>query len=144
MRTGGRLLRVAWVVVALVIVTACSPVITGDPTGHIRLGNETTTAVAVHVNGGWAGTYPAGAVVDVPIRGHGGPPFAIEIRSPSGAVLASVTFSASDVEGVRSGGGSATGSAVDCGWIDIGYGITDFAPPEGDGAVRPPAAGICP
>ena len=140
------------VVVFALALTAlgCMPVASLAPADKIQLTNATTTAVAVHVNGGWAGTYPAGAVTDVPIVGHGGPPFVIEVRSPSGAVLTSMTFSVEDARSVAAGSSAMSGgSAVDCGWIEIGYGSIAGSPggpaepPAPDGAVKPPAAGVC-
>ena len=139
------------VVTLAAAVLGCVPVASLTPADTIQLTNATTTAVAVHVNGGWAGTYPAGAVTDVPIVGHGGPPFTIEVRSPSGAILSSVTFSADDARGVAAGSGSmSTGGDVGCGWIEIRYGNVQGTlggaaePPAPDGgAVQPPAAGVC-
>lgn len=93
------------------------------PADRIALENRTDTPVAVHVNGGWVGTYPAGAVVNVPIRGHGGPPFRIEARSPSGAILSELTLSAQDAREVAEGRSSMSGGgAVPCGWIEWSYG----------------------
>ena len=147
---GHRRLAAALGMVALVAL-GCMPVASLAPADKIRLTNATTTAVAVHVNGGWAGTYPAGAITDVPIVGHGGPPFVIEVRSPSGAILSSVTFSADDARGVATGSSAtSTGSDVGCGWIEIGYGNAEGPnggppgpPPMDGGAVQPPAAGVC-
>jgi hypothetical protein len=124
------------------VVAGCLPVAAAED--RVQLRNETTTPVAVHVNGGWVGTYPAGAVVDVPIVGHGGPPFAVEVRSPSGALLTSVTLTAEDRRTVADGSTSmSSGGDVGCGWIEISYGGS--MPPEPNvGGARPPAAGVCP
>jgi hypothetical protein len=132
---------------ALVLVAALSLACTVplEPAERLRLSNDTTSPVAVYVNGGWVGTYQAGATVDVPIRGHGGPPFAIEVRSPSGMVLSGITLSAEDVRQVADGSMSmATGGAVPCGWIDLAYG--DDAGPGGadPAAPKPTAGGVCP
>lgn len=134
----------AIVAVVAVLAIGCSP--SGGPADRIRLTNQTNIAVAVHVNGGWAGTYPPGAVADVPIRGHGGPPFRVEVRSPSGASLAELTISASDVTVVADGSTAmSTGSGVPCGWIELAYGEVPDQGPVGGGGVAPaPPTGPCP
>jgi hypothetical protein len=132
---------------ALVLVAALSLACTVplEPAERLRLSNDTTSPVAVYVNGGWVGTYEAGKTVDVPIRGHGGPPFDVEVRSPSGMVLSEITLTAEDVRQVADGSMSmATGGAVPCGWIDLAYG--DDARPNDDDptAPKPTAGGVCP
>ena len=146
----GRWRLAAVISVLALAVLGCMPVASLAPADKIQLTNATTTAVAVHVNGGWAGTYPAGAVTDVPIVGHGGPPFVIEVRSPSGAVLWSMTLTVEEARSVAAGSSAMSGgSDVGCGWIEIGYGNIAGnpggppEPPAPDGAVKPPAAGVC-
>lgn len=134
-------LRVGGALLVGLALAACA--VSVSPADRIALENRTDTPVAVHVNGGWVGTYPAGAVVNVPIRGHGGPPFRIEVRSPSGAILYELTLSAGDALAVAEGQSSmTTGSAVPCGWIELSYGITVL---EGREPVAPQSpTGPCP
>lgn len=130
---------------ALLLLAGCT--LAMDPADRIGLVNGTDTPVAVHVNGGWAGTYPPGAVANVSIRGHGGPPFRIEVRSPSGAMLSGVTISAQDAAGVAEGSSSmSVGGAVPCGWIELSYGESadPVAPPVQPRVPPAPATGPCP
>ena len=69
---------------------ACLP-IGGEVRVHIE--NQTDVPVGVYVNGGWVGTYPAGAETSVPIAGHGGPPYTVGSEGPDGAVLTDVAWS---------------------------------------------------
>lgn len=131
---------VVGLVAVLAIVVGCAATVRLEDT--IALENRTSTPVSVNVNGGWAGTYAAGAVANVPITGHGGPPFDIEIRSPSGAVLTSMTFSAADAQAVAAGSSNQSGGgAVPCGWIQVSYGIR-VAPSAGVPPQDP--SGPCP
>ncbi len=97
---------------------------------RVTIQNDTTTPVTVHVNAGWVATIEAGAMADIPIRGHGGPPFRIEARSRGGQVLFEMSISADDYAAVRDGHGSMTsGIAPGCGWIEARYGQPDPAAP---------------
>lgn len=123
-----RAVAIAAAVMAALLATGCT--IAMDRADRMGLINRTDTPVSVHVNGGWAGTYAAGAVADVPIRGHGGPPFRIEVRSPSGAVLSEWTISPQDAASVADGTSSMSGGgAVPCGWIGFSYGDQPDQPP---------------
>jgi hypothetical protein len=85
------------------------------PTTPMSLENFTDIAVAIHADGHWIGTYEAGANRSVPVPGE--PPVAIEVLSPSGAVLAEWSFDATQaVEG-----GVST-SEVPCGVIRLSVG----------------------
>lgn len=138
--TAGRRAIAVVAIVASVVIAGCAP--SDRPEDRIALENRTTTPVTVDVNGGWAGTYDAGAVANVPITGHGGPPYHIEVRSPSGALLTEITFSAADAQGVASGSTrGSTGGSVPCGWIQISYGI-QVVPSAGVPAQDP--TGPCP
>lgn len=99
----------------------------------VRLENGTTVAVAVHVNERWVGTYPAGAVAEVPIGGHGVPPLRITALSPTGAVLVDYTATEDDVSGSTGGGGEAV---LPCGAIrlSVNVSVVELGPlhtPEG-------------
>ena len=135
-----RALGIAAAVLAALLAAGCTMAL--SPADRMGLINRTDTPVAVHVNGGWAGTYPPGAVAEVSIRGHGGPPFRIEVRSPSCAVLSEWTISAGDAASVADGTSSmSAGSAVPCGWIEFSYGD----PPDQPGATPlGPPTGPCP
>lgn len=127
---------------ALLVVTlaACQP--SAGLGSTIALENRTSTPVAVEINGTWAGTYPAGAVANVPIAGHGSPPYRVEVRSPSGTLLSELTIQESDVQQVAQASTNlSVGNAVACGWIQLSYGVR-VAPSAGVPAQDP--TGPCP
>lgn len=120
-------------VASVVGVAACATVLA--PADRIGLENRTSTPVSVEVNGSWVGTYAAGDVVIVPITGHGGPPYSLAIRSPSGALLVEQTISAQSRQDVIAGTTrESLGYGVPCGWIQISYGVevtpTSGLPPQ--------------
>jgi hypothetical protein len=98
----------------------------------MRLENLTDTALAIHVNGTWVGTYPAGAVRDVPVAAE--MPAGIEVVTPSGAVLVEWSF---DERAASSGDVSV--SEVPCGTIRLSVG-----PAELPALDPPPPLGPCP
>lgn len=108
---------------ALTMITAgCG--VTGSR-AHLR--NLTDTPVAVHVNGAWVGTYPPGAIADVPIGGEAAT-YSIEVLSPSGSRLASIALSADQLDEVEGGTMSLGANAdVPCGTVAIWVGPE---PPE--------------
>lgn len=129
-----------------ILLSACD-LLAPSPADRVYLENDTTTDVSVHVNGGFAATVPAGSAADVPIQGHGGPPFRIEARSRSGAVLFDMEISATDYQQVRDGQASmSSGVAPGCGWIEVNYGVADpnapVAPEAPVGRTAP--GGVCP
>ncbi len=127
---------VAVLVAASMAVASCQ----GAPAAHVVLENRTDIPLAVHVNGGWVGTYPAGATVEVPIR-DGSPPYRIEARSGSGAVLSALDASVDDAQRVLAGTRSLSATSdMPCGIIRLTF---------GDAAVEPmpvptSAPGECP
>jgi hypothetical protein len=134
--------------VAAAVVGGCRAFLPSNPGDHVQIRNDTTTDVAVHVNGAWVGTVAAGQHVDVPLGGHGGPPFRIEAKSRSGAVLFEMAISADDYQAVNEGR-SAMGSGVapGCGWIEVRYGKVD--PADATAQVEAPVGvqapgGVCP
>lgn len=94
------------------LVGACTSPTT---TTTMLLENLTDTAVAVHVDGRWIGTYEAGANRGVPVPGE--PPVGIELFSPSGALLVEWSFDA--VQAVE---GGVSSSELPCGVIRLSVG----------------------
>ena len=114
---------------------------------QLTIENDTTARLTVHVNGGLVGAIEAGSRVDIPLGGHGGPPFRIEARSPGGNVLFDWSISAGDYQQVRDGNASmSTGVAPGCGWIEARYGKADPAAPVAPEAPvgRAAPGGVCP
>jgi hypothetical protein len=129
--------RLAGVTIAAALVmTACQAI--PGPGPIILLRNETTTAVAIHVDGRWVGTYPAGVIIDVPVGPHGEPPVRIEARSPGGTTLIELTANASDLAGTT---GTGAVAGLPCGRIELAVGL-DAQPPET--RVPVPLTGPCP
>ena len=60
----------------------CALPMGGEVRVHIE--NQTDAPVAVYVNGGWVGTYPAGTATSAPVAGHGGPPYTVAAEIPAG------------------------------------------------------------
>lgn len=87
--------------IALLVAGCAGAVVTGvlAPTNSpfsVSVGNDTTISIAIAVNGSVLETVPAGAVED-PIRAPLPPrPWAVEARSPSGRVLATMTVAPND------------------------------------------------
>ena len=109
--------RVALLLCGLTLV-GCGPTMGGGVRVHIE--NQTDTAVAVYVNGGWVGTYPAGATTSAPISGHGGPPYTVVTEGPRGTVLTTTQVASSDAASIASGSTMMeTSMSVGCGLIRI-------------------------
>jgi hypothetical protein len=112
------------------------------PTGDVRvhIENGTDAPVAVYVNGGWVGTYPAGTTTSAPIAGHGGPPYTVVSEGPGGAVLTTTVIAANDAPSVASGSTVIeTSVGVGCGHVRIVIATT--AAYEGTTFTEP---GACP
>jgi hypothetical protein len=130
----------ATLVAAILATSAAIAGCQGAPAAHATLENRTDVPLAVHVNGGWVGTYPAGATAEVPIR-DGGAPYRIEARSASGAVLSALDVTVDDAQRVRTGTRSLSATSdTPCGMIRLTF---------GDAAVQPmpvptSAPGPCP
>jgi hypothetical protein len=108
-------------VLAVLIAAGCS--FLSNPNERVGLGNRTDIPVAVHVNGAWVGTYAPGALTEVAIGGHGGPPYVVEVRSPTGNLLASITISAQEAQEAAAGEMSmGTTAGLPCGAIHLTYG----------------------
>lgn len=107
----------AAVLAASVAIAGCQ----AEPAAHVMLENDTDIPLAVHVNGGWLGTYPAGAVAEVPIRLA--PPYRIEARSDSGAVLSALEVTTDDAQRVLAGARSLRATSdTPCGMIRLTFG----------------------
>ena len=98
---------------------------------RITLDNLTDTPVGLYVNDDWVGTYPAGGSTRQPLGDHGGAPYAVEVRSPSGAVLATVGVNEAQAQSIAGGGPAiALELGVPCGIVRLVVGelTADEAP----------------
>ena len=87
---------------------------------RVHIENETDAPVAVYVNGGWVGTYPAGASTSAPINGHGGPPYTVVSEDARGMVLTTLQVASSDAASIAAGSTTMeTSTTVGCGRIRI-------------------------
>jgi hypothetical protein len=130
---------------ALVLLVLGAALLAGcTPSGASRatpivLENLTDVPVGLYVNGGWAGTFPAGGRGDASVGGHGDPPYTVEVRSSSNAVLMTVTVNAAQATTLdQPGRGLAEEVAVPCGILRITIGSI------GSGAAPAPAASVAP
>jgi hypothetical protein len=95
----------------------------GGVTGPtIHLANRTIVPAVVSVNGSWVGTYAAGESAEVPIGGHGGPPYRIEAHSPAGTALGDFEITARDVTSLTAGSSMGGASQTACGLIEFTFG----------------------
>jgi len=109
---------------------------------HVR--NRTNVQLFVTINGAPGGTVPAATDGVVPLRGRGMPPYRVELRTPSGRVALEFRISQDEYRRVADEqGGSGSGTAVECGWLEIAYGAASFSEPAPD-AVMPTPGGVCP
>lgn len=144
-------LRLAsWLVLTAVAANGCvgrggasEPAATAAPgpttTTTLSIGNWTTIAVTLVVNGSVVEVVPPGSYQD-PVAVELPPlPWAVETRSPSGRVLSSMTVRPGDVwqTSYPGGGGAAHGDAVrvdlSCGRIDVWSGSPLLGPAPGPG-----------
>ena len=96
----------------------CVPTMGGEVRVHVE--NGTDAAVAVYVNGGWVGTYPAGATTSASIAGHGGPPYTVVSEDSRGMVLTTTQVASSDAASIASGATlMETSTNVGCGEVRI-------------------------
>ncbi|MEX2183445.1 MAG: hypothetical protein WEC14_03295 [Chloroflexota bacterium] len=107
----------ATLVIALAI-AGCARMAPSDI--QITLDNGTDTPVGLYVNDDWVGTYPAGGTTRQPLGDHGGAPYEVEIRSPSGAVLATVGVNDAQAGSISDGGlAIALEQRVPCGIVRL-------------------------
>ena len=98
---------VAWVAVAC------------GPSGPLHVENASDIAVAVYVDGRWVATYAPGASGDASVSGVGRPQ-ALEVRSPSGAVLLSLPINDEQLAAGAAGNyGNAASVGLPCGVITV-------------------------
>ena len=115
--------RALGVLAALLVLAGCSRTVP-----QVQLENGTDTPLAVHANGSWLGTYPAGAVADVPI-GAEGPPWSIDVKSASGAILATLEIAADDMQPADAGTRSLRTTAdTPCGVVRLTFGDATMEP----------------
>ena len=99
--------RILWLATVALVSSACSasPAVPTNSRYSVSVRNYTTIPIAIAVNGTVLETVPAGAVED-PIRAPLPPrPWAVEARSPSGRVLATMTVGPNDNLSFNSGRG---------------------------------------
>ena len=113
------------------ITAACGSFGGGMPGPTIHFANRTIVPAAVSVNGSWVGTYASGESADVPIGGHGGPPYRIEAHSPAGIALGDFLITAGDVASLTAGASMGGSSSSDCGMVEYSFGANDEAPQPG-------------
>jgi hypothetical protein len=92
------LAAIAGLLLAALVIGACQ----GASGARVRLENQTSVAVAVHVNDAWVGTHAPGTVAEFAIPG-GADQYDIQARSPSGAVLVSTVGTAAMIESAQAG-----------------------------------------
>lgn len=111
---------------------------TTDPALTLHVDSRIDRPLLVYVNGDWVGTIPAGATdATVPAAGHGGPPWTVEGRVASGAVLVTLAVPAVPAPGET----VAASVAAACGTLTV----TAGAPVPGRSAAQPaPAASLAP
>ncbi|MEX1172780.1 MAG: hypothetical protein WEG56_09230 [Chloroflexota bacterium] len=107
----------ATLVIALAI-AGCARMAPSDI--QITLDNLTDTPVGLYVNDDWVGTYPAGGTTRQPLGDHGGAPYEVEVRSPSGATLATIAVNQAQAESLSGGGPAiALEQGVPCGIVRL-------------------------
>lgn len=109
------------------------------PGAVVRLDNLTNEAAAVEVNGAWLGTYAPGTSTDIPLQGHGAPPYRVSVRLANGQELISMELTADHVRDAADGsGGSAAMAELPCGTVRLSIGRVDQALPTVAFAELPP------
>ncbi len=107
-----------WLAGAILLLAGCARTAVADIT--ITVDNLTDTALGLYVNDEWVGTYAAGASTKQPLGDHGGAPYQIELRSPSGATLAMVGVNEAQAASMTDGGPAvASETGVPCGLIRV-------------------------
>jgi len=95
------------------IVVACAA------SGPLHVENATDIAVGVYADGHWVATYAPGASGDASVPGVGRPQ-ALEVRSPSGAVLLSLPINDEQLAAGAAGNyGNAASVGLPCGVITV-------------------------
>ena len=116
-----RPLRRPFALVAAIALGGCGLLPIGGPAIH--LDNRTSGPVTVNVKGAQVGTYPSGSSAEVPLGGHGEPPYMVTVHSPSGQVLIQLEVSAEDIKAAADGSGATSGSGDSvCGLVRLSMG----------------------
>lgn len=134
--------RVAFMVVAALALLGCS-FLTGAPSTDydIAVGNGTTLAVSVSVNGSVARVFGAGESGTLPAATLGRLPWAVEARTASGRVLASMTVTSGSTGCTTEPGGGALQSCRGVvGMVDLSCGRFEMYT-SGSGFTGGPAPG---
>ena len=106
---------------AAIALIGCGVLPIGGPAIH--LDNRTSGPVAVQVKGAWVGTYASGSSADVPLGGHGEPPYMVTVHSPGGKILLQLEVSAQDIKVAADGSGAMSGSNDSaCGLVRLSVG----------------------
>ena len=106
---------------------------------RIGMVNATTAPVAVLVNGAWVGTYPAWSQqLELPIHGHGGPPWNVEFQGPNGLRIGVLHV---DKNNEHPSSGFEYSSP--CGEFHAWWGFTPGDLPMVDGTTAPPVDASC-
>ena len=144
-------MRVAALVAGIVAAVGCTP--TGldlapldqaPKADRIAVRNATTANLTVVVNGAPVRLVSAETDQVVSLLGRAGPPYHIELLTPSGTSVMSFDITLADHREVVGGQvSSSVGGSTDCGWVEIAYGSDVFQPPDPMAAV-PTAGGVCP
>lgn len=124
------ILRLTLAVIVLSSAAACAAMSIGNA-DRVRLVNDTDVAVGVYLNESWVGTYPAGAMATIALVGHGGPPFAVSVRTADGIRLYEESISAEDIRRAHEEGFGWSGmTSGPCGNIRLTFG--DVQPVDDD------------
>ena len=129
--------RISVVVLGLAV-AACQAVPTEAPVVHLH--NETNTPLAIHVNDAWVGTYPPGAVSEVPIPVQERE-YRIVARSPTGTELLTLLGPPTLVDAAQAG------DQVFDAWTDLRCGRITMSvgrPADIDRPPPNPPVGTCP
>jgi hypothetical protein len=126
------------VVATVVLVAACAP--RPIPTGPnvVGIANGTSVPVAMHVDGAWAGTYPAWAesAAVIPLQ-PGGPKLRVEFWTPDDELVAGMV-----VDPAAPNGTSARW-ITSCGTLVVWHGPRTADAPVIDQAAAPPPGPPC-
>jgi hypothetical protein len=129
------------VAIALILaVLGCSRAgVEGIP---ITVDNLTDTPVGLYVNDEWVGTYPPGATIREPLGDHGGAPYVVEVRTPSGRSLISAGVNEAQAASLTDGGPAvASELGVPCGIVRLVIG--ELAEDEAPAPAQSVAPGPC-
>ena len=109
----------------------------------VTIENDTSVPVGLYVDAAWVGTYAPGAQVAVPLPERDRFPVTVELRSPSDAVLVSLTLSEDQHAAAEAGGyGGGESQGLPCGMLTLLVGRLD--PGEAPAPAASVAPGTCP